>query len=103
MENSPVSKNPEMMVDANSTAGQLMDIFGREMTNKPTECAHCGGKPKVGILLNFMNAHGVILRCSICKEIVIRFVQAPEAIYLDARGAVFLKMNRKLKSLNVFL
>jgi hypothetical protein len=96
MENSLVSKNPEMMTDANSAAGQLMDIFGREMTNEPTECAHCGDKTKIGTLLAFMSAHGAVLRCPACKQIIMRIVQTPEAIFLDARGAVFLKMSRKL-------
>jgi hypothetical protein len=97
MESNPVKINAEMMVDANAAAGLLMDIFGREMTNEPTECAHCGDKTKIGTLFTSANAHGAILRCPVCKNIMLRIVQTPADLFLDARGAVFLQMSRKLQ------
>jgi len=45
-------------------------------------------------LLAFTQGPGIVLRCSGCENIVIRIVQTPDAIYLDARGAVYLRLNR---------
>ena len=84
--------NRELMLDANATAGLLYEIFGHEMTAAPTECANCGNEAEIGTLLAFTHGPGVILRCSACENVVLRIVQTPEAIYLDARGAVYLRL-----------
>src|SRR5215207_5818942 len=86
--------NRELMLDANATAGLLYEIFGAEMTASPTECAHCGKEGEIGTLLAFTQGPGIVLRCSGCENVVIRIVQTPEAIYLDARGAVYLRLVR---------
>src|SRR6266516_6461262 len=78
--------NRELMLDANATAGLLYEIFGTEMTASPTECAHCGKEGEMGTLLAFKQGPGIVLRCSSCENVVIRIIQTPEAIYLDARG-----------------
>jgi hypothetical protein len=86
--------NRELMLDANATAGVLYEIFGTEMTASPTECANCGNEAEVGTLLAFTQGPGIILRCSTCENVVLRIVQTSEAIYLDARGAVYLRLQR---------
>ena len=86
--------NRDLMLDANATAGLLHEIFGTEMTASPMECATCGNEAEVGTLLAFTQGPGVVLRCSICENVVIRITQTPEAIYLDARGAVYLRLAR---------
>lgn len=86
--------NRELMLDANAVAGLLYGIFGAEMTASPTECAHCGREGEVGTLLAFTQGPGIVLRCSGCENVVLRIVQTPEAIYLDARGAVYLRLSR---------
>ncbi|HLO16654.1 MAG TPA: DUF6510 family protein [Anaerolineales bacterium] len=86
--------NRELMLDANATAGILYEIFGVEMTASPTECANCGNEGEIGELLAFTQGPGIILRCSTCENVVLRIVQTPEAIYLDARGAVYLRLAR---------
>jgi hypothetical protein len=86
--------NRELMLDANAAAGLLQEIFGADMTASPTECAHCGNQAEVGTLWAFTQGPGIVLRCSGCENVVIRIVQTPEAIYLDARGAVYLRLAR---------
>ena len=86
--------NHELMLDANATAGLLFEIFGAEMTASPTECAHCGNESDIGTLLAFTQAPGIVLRCPACENVILRIVQTPEAIYLDARGAVYLRLTR---------
>jgi hypothetical protein len=86
--------NRELMLDANATAGLLFEIFGVEMTAEPTECANCGNEAEIGTLLAFTRGPGIVLRCSACENVVLRIVQTPDAIYLDARGAVYLRLAR---------
>ena len=84
--------NRELMLDANAAAGLLHEIFGLEMTAEPTECATCGNEGEIGELLAFTQGPGIVLRCSACENVVLRIVQTPDATYLDARGAVYLRL-----------
>jgi len=86
--------NRELMLDANATAGLLHEIFGVEMTASHTECAHCGSEWEMGGLLAFTHGPGIVLRCASCENVMIRIVQTPDAIHLDARGAVHLRIAR---------
>ena len=86
--------NRELMLDANATAGLLYEIFGVEMTAAPTECANCGNEGEIGELLAFVHGPGIILRCSTCENVVLRIVQTPNEILLDARGAIYLRLAR---------
>jgi hypothetical protein len=90
--------NRELMLDANATAGLLREIFGVEMTAEPTECAACGNEAEIGTLLAFVQGPGITLRCSTCENVVLRLVQTTEATYLDARGAVYLRLARREES-----
>lgn len=94
MESIHTDINRELMLDANAAAGLLQEIFGVEMTAAPSECANCGNVGEVGGMLAFVQGPGVILRCSACEGIILRIVRTPEAIYLDARGAVYLRLAR---------
>ena len=86
--------NHELMLDANAVAGVLQEIFGTDMTAAPTECANCGQEGEVGTLLAFTQAPGIVLRCPACESIVVRITQTPDAFYIDARGAVYLRLAR---------
>jgi len=80
-------------LDANAVAGLLMDIFGKEMTTAMSRCAHCGNRGQVGSMRAYTNAPGVVLRCSICAEVVMRVMRRADGGYLvDARGAAFIRM-----------
>lgn len=87
--------NRELMLDANATAGLLYEIFGVEMTASPTECAGCGNEGEIGELLAFTHGPGIVLRCSACEQVVVRIVKTSDEIFLDARGAVYLRLKRQ--------
>jgi len=86
--------NRSFMLDGNAAAGILNEIFALEMTSNSIECAHCGREGEMGTLLAFTQAPGVVLRCPGCENIIMRIVQLPDAIYLDLRGAVYLRLKR---------
>jgi hypothetical protein len=80
----------EHTLDANAVAGMLQEVFGKEMTAHESRCAHCGNQAQVGTLRVYdMYGPGVVLRCSVCAEIVIRLVRRPDGTYLvDASGTI---------------
>jgi hypothetical protein len=94
MEEEQSAAGRALILDGNAVAGLLEDLFAVEMTASRTECAHCGRVGDVGSLLAFTHAPGVVLRCPSCEQIVLRIAVTPEAIYLDARGAAFLRLMR---------
>jgi hypothetical protein len=83
-----------LMLDGNAVAGVLQDIFGVEMTANPAACANCGNVSELGGLMAYTQAPGAVLRCPACEAVILTIVQAPDAIYLDARGAAYLKLRR---------
>jgi hypothetical protein len=94
MDNVEIDINRALMLDGNAAAGLLSQIFAMEMTASPTQCANCGKQGELGTLLAFMQAPGVVLRCPACENVLIRIVETPDSFYLDARGAVYIRMVR---------
>jgi Family of unknown function (DUF6510) len=95
MDDQQTDMNREMMLDGNALAGVMHEIFALEMTASPTECAHCGAEAELGALLAFTQSPGAVLRCPACEGVILRIVETPDAIYLDARGAVYLRLQRR--------
>jgi len=91
----PPNEAHELMLDGNAAAGILSEIFGEEMTASPIECSGCGREGELASLLAFAPAPGFVLRCPACEQVVLRIVQTPDHVYLDARGAVYLRLARQ--------
>jgi Zn finger protein HypA/HybF involved in hydrogenase expression len=85
----------ELMLDGNAVGGMFHDLFGVEMTATPTECANCGNEAQMGELLAFTQSPGAVLRCPACENVVLRIVETREAMYLDARGALYIRLEKR--------
>jgi hypothetical protein len=81
-----------LMLDANAVAGEMEELFGFEMTAIVHRCAHCGNEGAVGTLLAFTYGPGTVLRCSVCRDVVIRWARLPSGVRLDMRGAAVLHL-----------
>lgn len=92
MDNDAMDMNTALMVDGNAVAGQLEQIFGRDMTMAIARCAGCGRDAEMGALWAFTRGPGTVLRCPACQNAIARIVETPSALYLEARGAVYLRM-----------
>jgi hypothetical protein len=92
MEEEPMDVNRALMLDGNALAGMLQGIFGTEMTANPAECGNCGNVSEMGGLLAFTQAPGAVMRCPACEEVMLTIVETPDAVYLDARGAAYVKL-----------
>ena len=82
-------------LDGNALAGKLETLFGADMTAVPGRCAHCGTVSMVGAMRAYIDAPGAVLRCPTCDEVVLRLVETGAATYVDARGAAFLRFERR--------
>ena len=78
-------------LDANALAGMLEEVFGRDMTARMSQCAHCGNQAQIGTLRVYdMHGPGVVLRCSTCAGIALRIVRRPDGSFLvDAAGMTY--------------
>ncbi len=85
----------EQVVDGNALGGTLAAAFGTDMTDVPGRCAHCGVVSVVGELRAYVRAPGSVLRCPACGGVVLRVVETVEATYVDARGAAYLRFERR--------
>ncbi len=87
--------SPDDVLDGNASAGLLAAVFGIDMTAVPTKCDHCGGTHMVAELRAYMRGPGTVLRCPICDSIILRMVETDDATYIDARGAAYLRFERR--------
>ncbi len=83
------------VLDGNASAGPLATAFGTDMTAVPGKCAHCGAVRMVAELRAYMRAPGTVLRCPVCDGIILRIVETDDATYVDARGAAYLRFDRR--------
>jgi len=86
--------NTALMVDGNAIAGELEQIFGHDMTQAVVRCASCATQGMMATLMAFVRGPGAVLRCPACEAVIARIVETPNATYLDARGAMYLRMPR---------
>jgi hypothetical protein len=80
-----------LVLDANAVAGELHEMMGTDVTTFLARCAHCGNRDELGSLRAWTHGPGVVLRCVVCSEVVIRWVRTPDGARLDLRGAAFLQ------------
>ena len=88
----PMDMNTQLMLDGNAVAGELVSLFGVEMTTASLICAQCGKTSVMGQVHAFTHAPGLVLRCPTCERVMIRVVQTPDGTLVDARGVMFLKI-----------
>ena len=85
----------DQVLDGNAIAGSLEAMFGSDMTAVPGRCAHCGTVNMIGAMRAFTQAPGTVLRCPACDGVVLRFVETTEAMFVDVRGAAYLRLERR--------
>ena len=85
----------ERELDGNALAGMFEALFGGDMTAIPGRCAHCSTVNMVGAMRAYTRGPGAVLRCPACDEVVLRVVETGEATYVDARGAAYLRFDRR--------
>ena len=77
-------------LDGNSVAGDLSELFARDVTTATICCGGCGSSAEMGAVLVYGGAMGSIFRCINCDTAVVRMVRTPRGFAIDMRGAAHL-------------
>jgi hypothetical protein len=85
----------DAVLDGNAVAGLLASTFGGDMTAIPARCAHCQTVSMIARMQAYTRAPGTVLRCPVCAQVVLRIVETPTAVLVDATGAAWLRMERR--------
>jgi uncharacterized Zn finger protein len=73
-------------LDGNAIAGQLREVFGREMTTARGACAHCGTGSQLAELAVYMDGPGTVVRCRSCGGVAIVLVTVRQTTCIDLAG-----------------
>jgi hypothetical protein len=73
-------------LDGNAIAGQLVEVFGAEMTTATGVCASCGASGVVAELVVYLQAPGTVVRCRSCESVLMVLVSRREVTCVDLRG-----------------
>jgi hypothetical protein len=73
-------------LDGNAIAGQLMDVFGLELTTAVGTCGSCGSVAQVGELVVYVRAPGTVVRCRACGSILMVLTAIREINCVDLGG-----------------
>ena len=73
-------------LDGNAIAGQLVEVFGAELTTATGTCAGCGASGVVAELMVYVQAPGTVVRCRSCESVLMVLVTARGVTCVDLRG-----------------
>ena len=73
-------------VDGNAAGGELSRVFALDITAAEGQCAHCGATKRFAEAHLYMQGPGVVARCAVCEQVLLRLVNARQRVFLDVRG-----------------
>jgi Family of unknown function (DUF6510) len=76
-------------LDGNAAAGQLSNIFAIDVTAGEGQCAHCGATKRFAEAHVYMRGPGVVARCAVCEQVLLRLATVRQRVFLDARGMTY--------------
>ena len=76
----------ELKLDGNAIGGELLELFGVEMTIATGVCAWCGAVEQVARLDVYVHAPGTVVRCPHCEAVLMRIVRGRDRVWLDLSG-----------------
>ena len=80
-------------LDGNAAAGELSKIFVMDVTAAQGQCARCGSTKRFAEARLYMRCPGVVARCSVCEQVLLRLVTVREGVLLDVSGMTYLRFN----------
>jgi hypothetical protein len=78
--------------DGNAAAGDLMEVFGTDMTMSTGQCNSCGQRSTLAQTRAYLDGPGVVLRCPECDSVLLRLVRSPTRRWLDTSGLAYLEI-----------
>jgi hypothetical protein len=74
------------VLDGNAIGGLLMSLFGTEMTTATGTCGVCGTVGQVAELAVYQARLGTVVRCRVCDNVLMVFVEVRGVTCVDMRG-----------------
>ena len=78
--------------DGNALAGHAHDLFRVDLTTAIGRCCRCGRTAPMAEVRVFDHAPGMVARCPVCDQVLLRLVQGPGRTWLDVRGLTYLQL-----------
>lgn len=79
-------------LDGNAIGGELLELFGVEMTVATCVCGSCAAAGPVAELHVYVRAPGTVVRCASCEAVVMRIVRGRDRTWLDLSGVRVLEL-----------
>ena len=80
-------------LDGNAAAGELSRIFVTDVTAAEGQCAHCGAIKRFAEVHLYMQGPGIVARCAVCENVLLRLAKVGQRVSLDMRGITYLKLD----------
>jgi hypothetical protein len=81
-----------LWTDGSALAGDVHDVFRVDLTTAVGRCTGCGRTARMVEARVFDHAPGVVARCPVCEQVLLRLVQGPGRAWLDVRGLTYLQL-----------
>jgi Family of unknown function (DUF6510) len=81
----------DLVLDGNSTALLLQQIFAPDIGLAKIRCEACDCVSSVGSLALYAAPMGAVLHCADCESVVMRAVDTPHGLWLEMTGALCLR------------
>jgi hypothetical protein len=73
-------------LDGNAIGGLLIEVFGTEMTTATGTCGTCGTISQVAELAVYPRGPGTVVRCRVCDNVLMVFIQMRGFTCVDLQG-----------------
>ena len=88
-----MSSNTYDYLDGNAAAGELSRIFVTDVTAAEGQCAHCGAIKRFAEVHLYMQGPGIVARCAVCENVLLRLAKVGQRVFLDMRGMTYFKLD----------
>lgn len=78
-------------LDGNAAAGLLSEVFAVDVTTAVGQCVNCGDRSVVARGRVYVDEHGLVLRCSVCGDVLAVAAERAGRLCLDLRGLAWLE------------
>lgn len=78
-------------LDGNAAAGMLSEVFAADVTTAIGRCANCGDESVLARARVYVDEHGLVVRCSVCGDVIAVAAERAGRLCLDLRGLSWLE------------
>ena len=78
--------------DGNALTSPLQSILGMEVATAVGRCTGCGRTAPMAGVRVFDHAPGLVARCPVCDQVLLRLVHGSGRAWLDLRGLAYLQL-----------